>query len=275
MNTTPVDDGYVLGHSSEEYRRLRSQARMWDEATKRVLGKVGLSTGMRCLDVGCGPGSVMESMGEIVGATGRVTGIDADAAIGTEALQQLRANGPDIYGFVAADITKIDTVTDAPFDLVFSRLLLFHLADPKDAIKRLWSWVRPGGVLCVMDYDNIGSFAYTQSTAPNRALVLIKEAFAAVGKHQRIGSEMPLLFEQVLEGPADGTDYSGHIEPIARAAEVQIRPLLKSLRPVITVKLGRSAAELDALDAELSEVTKGAQGSSILPAMIATWKRKV
>jgi 2-polyprenyl-3-methyl-5-hydroxy-6-metoxy-1,4-benzoquinol methylase len=50
------DDDCVLGRTSEEYRRLRWQARLWEPTTGRVLDQVGIGPGMRCLDVGCGPG---------------------------------------------------------------------------------------------------------------------------------------------------------------------------------------------------------------------------
>jgi 2-polyprenyl-3-methyl-5-hydroxy-6-metoxy-1,4-benzoquinol methylase len=52
------DDGYVLGRTSGEYQRLRWQARLWEQVTARALDRVGIGPGMRCLDVGCGPGEV-------------------------------------------------------------------------------------------------------------------------------------------------------------------------------------------------------------------------
>ena len=53
--TTPAappdlpDDDDVLGRTSEEYRRLRWQARLWEPTTARVLDQVGIGPGMRCL----------------------------------------------------------------------------------------------------------------------------------------------------------------------------------------------------------------------------------
>lgn len=52
--------------TAEEYQRLRRQALAWDGAARRMLLRVGLGTGMTCLDVGCGPGEVMRLMGEMV-----------------------------------------------------------------------------------------------------------------------------------------------------------------------------------------------------------------
>jgi len=50
------DDGYVLARTSEEYQRLRRQARLWERVTAEALDRVGIGAGMRCLDMGCGPG---------------------------------------------------------------------------------------------------------------------------------------------------------------------------------------------------------------------------
>ena len=53
---------YALGHTPEEYDRLRAQARMWDAATGRLFDQAGLAPGAACLDAGCGPGETMRAM---------------------------------------------------------------------------------------------------------------------------------------------------------------------------------------------------------------------
>jgi len=49
---------YVLGHGSEEHRRLMLQSRFIGELTEAVFARAGLAQGMRVLDVGCGAGDV-------------------------------------------------------------------------------------------------------------------------------------------------------------------------------------------------------------------------
>ena len=65
-----------MSRTSEEYERLRRQSELLESITGSVLNRVGLSTGMSCLDLGCGPGEVMRLMAQRVGPTGRVVGID-------------------------------------------------------------------------------------------------------------------------------------------------------------------------------------------------------
>jgi len=84
---------YALGHTPEEYERLRMQARAWDAATGRLLDGICLSSGASCLGAGCGPGETMRAMAERVGPTGRVLGLDADPEIGAMTLTMLHDAG--------------------------------------------------------------------------------------------------------------------------------------------------------------------------------------
>ena len=46
--------------------------------TSRLLDRVGLAPGMRCLDLGCGSGNVSFGLARRVGPGGSVVGIDMD-----------------------------------------------------------------------------------------------------------------------------------------------------------------------------------------------------
>src|SRR5262245_361133 len=110
---------YVLGREPEEHERLREQARFFEAATARLLDKVGLGAGDRCLDAGCGPGETMRLMAERVGPTGEVVGVDLDRELGEDAVARLLYAGYERCRFVHADVRD---APDGPFDLVFARL---------------------------------------------------------------------------------------------------------------------------------------------------------
>ena len=123
-------DDYVLGRSVAEYDRLRHQAHVLEPATRRIFQSIGLRPGWSCLDVGCGPGEVMRLMGEIVGPSGEVTGLDRDGRAGREAVKWLQALGTSRYRFIEANVESVDEVGALLFDLTFARLALLFIRDP-------------------------------------------------------------------------------------------------------------------------------------------------
>src|SRR5262245_41545505 len=107
-------DGYSLARTQEEYERLRAQAQVWESATGRLLDRVALAAGSRCLDAGCGPGETMRLMAQRVGPSGRVVGIDADARLGGQALRMLHDAGHRQCEFVQVDLTGDEVIPGAP-----------------------------------------------------------------------------------------------------------------------------------------------------------------
>src|ERR1700745_4081269 len=142
-------NGYALGHTPEEYERLRGQARGWAARTRRLRAQAGLARGASCLDAGCGPGETMRLMAQRVGPAGRVLGIDVDTSLSAMALAMLRGTGHRQSSFPAHALPVAEPIPGAPFDLVYARLLLFHLPERAAVLARLWDAVAPRGLpLC-------------------------------------------------------------------------------------------------------------------------------
>jgi ubiquinone/menaquinone biosynthesis C-methylase UbiE len=267
-------DDYVLGRTPAEYERLRAQARVWESATGRLLDQVELGPGARCLDAGCGPGETMRLLAQRVGPAGHVTGIDVDAPLGAQALSMLRAAGHHQCAFEAADVERPTRIAGAPFDLVYARLLLFHVSDPVAVLRRLWDWVAPGGHLIVQDYD-------LRSIAVVPALDTIDEfervaigAFSDAGCDVHVGHRLPLLFADAGLGAPDGTDVAGRVEPFATAGAM-FAAVYRSILPV-ALSLGLTT-EQDAarwLDECAADASAHGDHAALWPLMIGAYKRK-
>lgn len=106
---------------------------------------MGLGPGWHCLEVGGGGGTVARWLSAQVGADGRVVGTDID----TRFLEEIREPNFEAWKH---DIS-IDDLPPGEFDLVHTRWLLQHLADPEAAIQRMIAAVRPGGWLLVEGMD--------------------------------------------------------------------------------------------------------------------------
>jgi ubiquinone/menaquinone biosynthesis C-methylase UbiE len=265
---------YALGHTPEEYERLRMQARMWDVATGRLLDQVGLGPGASCLDAGCGPGETMRTMAERVGPAGRVLGIDADAALGAMTLTMLHGAGHHQCAVQAQDLAAAEPIPGAPFDLVYARLLLFHLPQRVDVLARLWDAVAPGGHLLVQDYDLRSVSTLPQLDWVGELLRVWTGAFGAVGADVSAGTRLPQLFAQAGAGTPDGTDVAGRIEPLATGRlimEGAFRSVLPTaLAHSVTTEAGAAAA-LASID---RDATRFPDRPVLWPLLIGAWKRK-
>jgi ubiquinone/menaquinone biosynthesis C-methylase UbiE len=265
---------YALGHTAEEYERLRMQARVWEVATGRLLDQVGLGPGASCLDAGCGPGETMRAMAGRVGPAGRVLGVDADPALGAMTLAMLRGAGHRQCTFQAQDLTAAGPIPGAPFDLVYARLLLFHLPQRVEVLARLWDAVAPGGHLLIQDYDLRNVSTLPELDWGEELLRVLTGAFGAVGADVSAGARLPQLFAQAGVGTPDGTDVAGRIEPLATGRSI-MEGTLRSLLPTalahgVTTERGASQV-LAAID---RDATRFPDSQALWPLLIGAWKRK-
>ena len=262
---------YVLERTDNEYQRLSDQAQIWAPATRSALARAGIAEGMHALDVGCGSGSAMRLIADAVGPSGRVTGLDCDAALGAEALSRLRSTGPDVFEFVAGDFRASTPIDGQQFELVLSRLFVVHCPEPVEALRRLWQWVKPGGVLLVMEHDLTIFRTLPAHSISTRAFALMCDLLSALGKDIEIGSRMPELFRRAGIGVPDGCDIWSHIRSNDGGGGM-VRMLLSSLRKASLEGKYVDAITLDQIDTELSTIAPD-QFFVRWPDMVATWKR--
>ncbi len=265
-------DGYIHARDSDEYQRLRDQARMWQKATEEVLDQVGLKPGMSVLDVGSGPGSVMRLMANRVGKQGRVTGIEIDGKLGAHALADLRAEGGAEFALIAANLLELDAVPGGPFDLTFCRLLLMHMQDPVAVLEKMQAWTKPGGTVVAQEFD-FGAIA-VEPPCPAMAEFnrVFEGVFRAHGRNLRAGRQLPAQFEAAGLGLPDGT-----------LAEAKFLPLKDMASMLIGAYQGlfASAAELGIADttraaafkSEMAEAAEDGRYYCLTPILIAAWKR--
>lgn len=267
---TSTFNDYVLERTSAEYQRLRRQSQIWEEATERALRKTGLSPGARCLDAGCGPGEVMRLMREKVGPSGHVTGVDIDGAIGAEALAALTSVYGGNIAFHKADLMA-DDIPGAPFDLVYSRFVLFHQKQPVEFVKRLWSLVAPGGTLLIMDHDFITGGGWPDYVQPIGKF--IHETFGRSGLDPSIGRRIPELLSASGIGTADGADISTIFVPGPQAAPMVIA-VAQSLLPAAEKMGTMTSADFNAMIEEYKKAAVTEAAWMYWPLLNGVWKRK-
>jgi SAM-dependent methyltransferase len=108
-----------------------------------------LRSGMRVLDVGCGPGTITVGLAELVGPQGSVLGVDASA----EVVELARADAAATnVRFDVQDVMHLD-LPDGAFDVVHAHQVLQHLSDPVAALSEMRRVTRAGGLVAVREAD--------------------------------------------------------------------------------------------------------------------------
>jgi SAM-dependent methyltransferase len=135
----------AAGREVAEDQRLTLLEQVFDPLSRRRRGMV--QPGWRCLEIGAGRGSMAVWLAEQVGPSGHVVATDIDVGY----LERLDLPNLEV---VQHDILEdsLEPLDPGSFDLVCSRLMVFHLVGRHDtAIARMAQCLRPGG--CLIDED--------------------------------------------------------------------------------------------------------------------------
>ena len=139
------------GYVDPEYLRVAGQ--FLNQLKQRTYTHMKIETGIKVLDVGCGPGIDTMALSQLVGATGEVYGIDHDKAMITEAEQ--RAEKAGISAWVKhkhSDATSLPFETGY-FDSCRSERLFQHLPNPAKALDEIARVTKVNGWVVVLDTD--------------------------------------------------------------------------------------------------------------------------
>lgn len=140
---------------TETFQLNREQARAYDDLfvpalfgqwAPQLVDCARVRPGQSVLDVACGTGVVARSARDVVGPSGRVVGVDLNAAM-LEVAQDVR---PDLE-WVQGDAEDLP-FADAEFDVALCQSALFFFADPGRAVAELARVVVPGGVVALQTY---------------------------------------------------------------------------------------------------------------------------
>ena len=225
---------------------------------------------MRVLDLGTGLGHVARIVGELVGSTGSVVGIDQSATAIAAARQRSHDAGAANVTFVEGDVTTWRA--SEPFDAIVGRLVLFHVADPAAVVRHHLGNLRPGGTFAAIDFD-IGAVR-SEPAIPivTEASAWVMQAFRAVGAWPRIGPRLRPILGQAGLTNVTTIGMQVYMSPQDSGA-AQLAGIVRSLAPAIVRHGIATEEQLDiaTLERRITEAVAQANAVILLPTVVGAW----
>jgi len=183
----------AAGREAAEDERLDLLEQIYDPVSRGRRSLV--QPGWRCLEVGAGRGSMAVWLAEQVGSTGHVVATDVD----TRYLSRLDLPNLEVVEHDILD-DPLEALGPGSFDLVCSRLMVFHLRErQEEAIRQMAACVRPGGWLVDEDAD-WGTAAPVDPVHPRYAdyqrIWQDGDWWLSRGYDKAFGRKLPALFER-------------------------------------------------------------------------------
>lgn len=147
-SSPPSGDYPIDSTRAAEITRLAAQDQAWAPQMVGLLDRVGVASGWRCLDLGCGPRGAAHDLAARVGSSGQVVGLECNADFIAEA----RASAPKNVEIIEGDAYSTG-LPDGGFDFVHMRFLASTSGQPNRLVAKAVRLVRPGGWFAMQEAD--------------------------------------------------------------------------------------------------------------------------
>jgi ubiquinone/menaquinone biosynthesis C-methylase UbiE len=261
---------YVFDQAWQKERdRLTALESVYDGASRRLLGDLGVGPGWRCLEVGCGAGGIARWLADQVGETGEVLATDLDTRfLDGHGLANLEARTHNIV---------TDPLDEATFDVIHARAVVEHVADREQVLKRLVAALRPGGWMLIEDVDFGGPTAgmlaaYVSAPAPERAAMeriylAVAKVFGAIGADPSFGRR---LTGALAEAGLAGVTAELHVPVVSGGSEQWTRGSIEQLAERLVAVGGVTAGDIEWFLAASAKP----DFSYLPPLMVSAWGQR-
>jgi SAM-dependent methyltransferase len=243
--TDPDNEVYTFGDGATAAQRLALLAEVFEAGTRRFLAQSVTTAPGHAVDLGSGTGFTTRLLHQVTGAA-RTTGIERSQAFLAQALDHPVQGIHYLQHDVSHGPLPVQEV-----DVLHTRFLLTHLAEPGRAVHSWCRSLRPGGLLLVQEVARLVS----REPVFGRYYELVTQLQQAHGQVMDIGSR--------LDEIAGGSGL------------VMERQIIRSWHPPVTAMAGLHVLnlrtwrhdafaraefdpdELDSLDAALLDIAQG------------------
>lgn len=261
---------YALAGGAEGKSRLKILSRVMQPHTQNFFQRLEITTGMHCLDIGCGGGDVTFELALLVGNSGQVVGQDLDETIIRLTQEDCQKVGLTNVQLKVADAFSLDE--QDKYDLAYTRFLLTHLSHPQTVIEKMKMAVKPGGLIAVEDLEFSGHFCYPKCPAFDKYIQLYQQVVQNKGGDPEIGLKLPGMlkkagFKEVNLNLVQPTFMEGEGKSIAQIT-------MEKIRSAILEQGLSSPDEINTIISELKEFAQNSETIISLPRIFQVCGRK-
>ena len=180
MTTEDADrEKYLFGDSDLAAKRLTLLAGVFAPSTRKFLSRFVPESPRTVLDIGCGPGQTTRLLAKWFGHAA-ICGVDISPAF----IELAKSERGTRASFELADVTH--AIPGGPYDLIYSRYVLAHLARPIDAIALWAAGLSDRGVIAIEENEWI----HSDIAAFNQYLAIVEAMLANQGQKLYVGREL-------------------------------------------------------------------------------------
>lgn len=185
---------YVFDSAEQqaEFARLKLLEDAFDAQTQQIIQSSGIASGWKCLELGPGAGSILAWLGDLVGSSGQVIGVDKN-------IEFLRSISAPQIQITAGNILDVE-LEHSSFDLIHARYVLIHIVEAVKVIDKLVNLLKPGGLLILEEPDFTASQVIDNSLpnaqAQQRVNEAINQMFIDISLDPAFGLKLPLLLQK-------------------------------------------------------------------------------
>jgi ubiquinone/menaquinone biosynthesis C-methylase UbiE len=262
---------YVLGSDDTEIARLDAQASSIAGATEALLRAAGIGGPMRVLDLGTGLGHVAFQVADLLDAGGSVLGVDQAHRLLEIAERRRAAAGAENIGFLQGDARAF--TASEPFDAIVARLLLFHLPDGEEVVRRQLAALRPGGTMVLVEFDIGAMRAEPEAPLVEAIRGWIEAAFRSAGADPRIGPQAGQLLRRTGFGDVSTLGIQAYFAPTDPIGPALCAAVTRSLAPQIVARGIADEAELglETLQERIAQQVGALDAVIMPPAVVGAW----
>lgn len=191
-----MSEDYILGVNQKELERLEFQNSVWREITNDFIARCGVTKGMKCLDVGAGPGFVSMDLLNIIGSEGELTALEPSEMYIEHFKNYCKEKSLTNVKFINSTLEKAE-LPENEYDFIFARWVISFVPNPELFISKLYKALKPGGIIALQDYNYEGLTRHPITEVFRDVPDAVREYWRRGGGDPYIALRIPELYKKL------------------------------------------------------------------------------